>query len=115
MESSMDGLIPVEPGGLITDVNEQMCRMSGFGREDLLQTPFASYFADPEGATAGVAETFAKGMVRDYVLTLATRDGRHLQVSFNASVFNDHTGDVRGIFASARDITDQARLQKQLP
>jgi PAS domain S-box-containing protein len=114
IESSIDGLITVEPGGLITDVNEQMCRMSGFGREDLLQTPFANYFADPELATAGVDETFAKGMVRDYVLTLATGDGRHLLVSFNASVFNDHTGDVRGIFASARDITDQAGLQKQL-
>jgi PAS domain S-box-containing protein len=35
-------------------------------------------------------------------------------VSFNASVFRDPSGDVRGIFASARDITDQARLQTQL-
>jgi PAS domain S-box-containing protein len=114
IEASIDGLITVEPGGLITDVNEQMCRMSGFGREELLQTPFATYFADPESATAGVNETFSNGMVRDYVLTLATREGRHLQVSFNASVFTDHTGDVRGILASARDITDQAGLQKQL-
>src|ERR1044071_10145194 len=35
-------------------------------------------------------------------------------VSFNAAIFKDQTGSVRGIFASARDITEQARLQKQL-
>jgi PAS domain-containing protein len=52
--------------------------------------------------------------VTDYVLRLAAVDGRHLQVSFNASVFRDATGEVKGIFASARDITDQARLQRQL-
>src|SRR5206468_5439618 len=75
---------------------------------------FADYFMDAERATAGVKETFAKGVVTDYVLTLATRDRRQLGVSFNASVFRDPSGDVRGIFASARDITEQARLQSQL-
>src|SRR5206468_4662347 len=75
---------------------------------------FADYFMDAERATAGVKETFAKGVVTDYVLTLATRDRRQLGVSFNASVFRDPSGAVRGIFASARDITDQARLQTQL-
>jgi PAS domain S-box-containing protein len=35
-------------------------------------------------------------------------------VSFNAAIFKDESGAVRGIFASARDITDQARLQEQL-
>src|SRR6185503_14706499 len=77
-------------------------------------TPFADYFADPERATAGVKETFDKGVVTDYVLTLSTRDERKLRVSFNASVFKDGSGEVRGIFASARDITDQAGLQSQL-
>src|SRR5438128_3185463 len=91
-----------------------MCRMSEYRRDELIGTPFADYFVDSARATAGVNETFEKGVVTDYVLTLATRDGRHLRVSFNASVFKDPSGDVRGIFASARDITEQARLQNQL-
>jgi len=114
IEASVDGLITVDPSGTISDVNEQMCRMSGYPREDLTGTPFADYFVEPERATAGVKETFDKGIVTDYVLTLATRDGKHIQVSFNASVFKDPSGNVRGIFASARDITDQSRLQTQL-
>ena len=114
IEASVDGLITVDPSGTISDVNEQMCRMSAYPREELIGTPFADYFEDPESATAGVTETFKKGIVTDYVLTLARKGGKHLRVSFNASVFKDPSGDVRGIFASARDITDQAKLQTQL-
>jgi PAS domain S-box-containing protein len=114
IEASVDGLITVDPQGTISDVNEQMCRMSGYAREELIGTPFSDYFQDSERATAGVKETFEKGVVTDYVLTLARRSGTPLRVSFNASVFKDASGDVRGIFASARDIIEQSRLQSQL-
>ena len=114
IEASVDGLITVDPDGVISDVNEQMCRMSGYLREELIGSEFANYFADPDRAGQGVRETFSKGVVKDYVLTLATQNGREIEVSFNASVFRDPAGDVRGIFASARDITEQAVLQGQL-
>jgi PAS domain S-box-containing protein len=114
IEASVDGLITVDPSGTISDVNARMCQMSGYAREELIGTPFADYFADPERALSGVKETFDKGVVTDYVLTLATRAGPQLSVSFNASVFKNEAGRVGGIFASARDITDQARLQTQL-
>jgi PAS domain S-box-containing protein len=113
IEASFDGLVMVDAEGLISDLNEQMCRLSGYAREDLLGTPFATYFVEPDRATAGVKETFAQGSIKDYVLTLLTRSGQRLQVSVNASIFRDHVGNVRGIFASARDITDQAVLQAQ--
>ncbi len=45
---------------------------------------------------------------------LRTKAGRKATVSFNASVFRSGDGQVQGIFASARDISDQARLQTQL-
>ncbi|MBQ0759013.1 MAG: PAS domain S-box protein [Zhongshania sp.] len=114
IESSVDGLITVDPDVNISDVNEQMCRMSGYTREQLIGTSFADYFADPEHAINGVKETFEKGVVTDYVLTLSRHDNTQLRVSFNASVFKDQLGGVKGIFASARDITDQDRLQTQL-
>src|SRR5919197_753383 len=114
IEASVDGLITVQPDGQISDVNDQMCRLSGYSREELIGSPFAGYFADSERATAGVRETFERGVVTDYVLALARQDGTQLQVSFNASVYRGEAGQVQGIFASARDITEQARLQQQL-
>ncbi|MBI2859531.1 MAG: PAS domain S-box protein, partial [Chloroflexi bacterium] len=114
IEASVDGLITVDPSGTITDVNEQMCRMSAFPRDELIGSQFADYFIDADRATAGVRETLEKGVVKDYVLTLRTRDVRSIKVSFNASVFRDPGGSIKGIFASARDITDQAQLQSEL-
>ena len=115
IEASVDGLITVDSEGKISDINEQMSRMTGYSRKELIGTPFADYFVDSERATAGVNETFEKSLVTDYVLTLATRDRRQLLVSFNASVFRDEkAGDIRGIFASARDITEQKELEGQL-
>jgi len=114
IEASVDVLITVDPDGLISDVNEQLSRMSGYSRQELIGTPFADYFLDSDRATAGVKETFQNSVVTDYVLKLSKRDGKEVLVSFNASVFKDPSGEVRGIFASARDITEQSRLQAQL-
>ena len=114
IEASVDGLITVDASGLISDVNDQMCRMTGYSREELIGSSFADYFVDAERARAGVVETFERGVVTGYVLTLSTRERRRLEVSFNASVFRGPGGEVRGIFASARDITEQAGLQAQL-
>lgn len=114
IEASVDGLITVEPDGQISDVNEQMCRMSGYSREELLGTPFSDYFVDQERARQGVAQTLEEGLVTNYELTLSTKNDEQALVSFNASVFRGPDGNVQGIFASARDITDQAQLQAQL-
>jgi PAS domain S-box-containing protein len=114
IESSVDGLVTVDPIGTVTDVNDRMCQMTGYTRAELIGTPFADYFTDPEGARRGVQQTFDAGLVTEYALTIVSRTRRLLQVSFNASVFKESGGKVRGIFASARDITDRVRLEEQL-
>jgi PAS domain S-box-containing protein len=114
IESSVDGLITVDPSGTITDVNDRMCQMTGYNRAELLGTPFTDYFTEPARAKAGVEQTFEAGFVTEYALTLVSRTRRLLQVSFNASVFKAPSGTVKGIFASARDITDRVRLEEQL-
>src|SRR6185436_6080523 len=75
---------------------------------------FASYFVERERAAEGVRLTFKEGAVTNYVLTLEAASGARVPVSFNAAVFKDTAGKVRGIFASARDITAQKSLEAQL-
>ena len=58
--------------------------------------------------------TLAEGVVTNYELVLKSKVGRKATVSFNASIFRSADGRVEGIFASARDISEQARLQTQL-
>jgi len=47
-------------------------------------------------------------------LMLRTAAGSEIPVSFNASVFRDSAGQVRGIFAAARDITERRRAEENL-
>ncbi|MBI4319054.1 MAG: PAS domain S-box protein, partial [Chloroflexi bacterium] len=114
IEASVDALVTVDPEYRITDVNEQLVRMTGYSRDELIGSPFPDYFTDPESAEVGIRRTVDEGLVTNYVLILRTKDGSHTVVSFNASIFKDTDGNVRGIFASARDITEQKRLEEEL-
>jgi len=114
IEASVDALMTVDPELLVTDVNEQTLRLTGLSREELIGSPFPDYFTDPQRAEAGVRQTLAEGVVTNYVLVLRAQDGRETPVSFNASVFKDTEGRVRGIFAAARDIASQKHLEEEL-
>jgi PAS domain S-box-containing protein len=114
IEASVDALVTVDPEFRVTDVNEQTVRMTGYSREELIGSPFPDYFTDPVRATTGVRQTLAAGFVTNYVLVLRSKSDTETSVSFNASVFKDTEGNVRGIFAAARDITEQKRLEEEL-
>src|SRR5579859_371920 len=114
IEASVDALLTVDPELRITDVNEQTVRMTGYSREELIGSLFPDYFTDPERASAGVKKTLAEAFVTNYVLSLQSKTGKETLVSFNASVFKDTAGTTRGIFAAARDITEQKRLEEEL-
>ncbi len=111
IEASKDGLFTVDPELRVSDVNDEMSRMTGYAREELIGSPFSDYFTDPEAAVAGIKRTLEEGFVTNYELVLRSKTGVEWAVSFNASVFKDAEGKIRGIFASARDITEQRRLE----
>ncbi|HKV56442.1 MAG TPA: PAS domain S-box protein [Candidatus Binataceae bacterium] len=114
IEASVDALVTVDPQGRITDVNEQMVRLAGDARQRLVDSPFASYFTEPERAASGVRTTLEKGVVQNYELVLKSKNGTETQVSFNAAVFRDTAGRPAGIFAAARDVTAQKKLEREL-
>src|SRR5205823_5537107 len=107
-------LFAIAPDGVVTDVNAEATRLTGFSRKHLIDSPFASYFTEPERARAGVQQTLKDGRVIGYELVLITRYGRRITVSFNAGVFTDSADVPVGILAAARDITEQKTLENQL-
>jgi PAS domain S-box-containing protein len=114
IEVSLDPLVTFDHKGIILDVNEATIQATGRTREELIGTPFADYFTDPERAYKGAMVTFEIGEVRDYELVMKARDGTETIVSYNASVYKDPTGNVVGAFAAARDITERKKSQQEL-
>ena len=111
IESSLDSLVAISPEGKITDVNEATVKVTGVPREQLIGTEFSDYFTDPDQANEGYQRAFAQGAVTDYPLTMRHRDGTLTEVLYNASVYRDAGGNVLGVFAAARDVTEQKQVQ----
>src|SRR5688572_30290247 len=44
IESNLDALMTTDALGIITDVNKQMCEVTGCTRDELIGTPFKLYF-----------------------------------------------------------------------
>jgi PAS domain S-box-containing protein len=113
-ESSVDALLTTDPGGIITDVNQQMEALIGYSRDELIGAPFKSYFTDPDRAEAGIKQVLSGSSVTNYELTARARDGKETVVSCNATTFHDRDGKVQGVFATARDVTELKRLERAL-
>ncbi len=113
IEASLDPFVTISAEGKITDVNEATERVTGCARAELIGSDFSDYFAEPEQARAGYRRVFAEGFVVDYPLAIRHRDGSVRDVLYNASLYRNEAGEVAGIFAAARDITERKRAEHE--
>jgi len=114
IEASLDPLVTISLEGKITDVNEASTNVTGETRDKLIGTDFSDYFTEPNKARQGYKQVFEKGFVSDYPLTIRHATGKLTDVLYNASVYKDDEGNVLGVFAAARDVTDQKRISEEL-
>ncbi len=112
IEASLDPLVTISPDGKITDVNQATELVTGIPRQRLIGTDFSDYFTEPERAREGYQQVFSQGFVRDYPLVIRHTSGKIIYVLYNASVYKDDKGNVLGVFAAARDITQQKMAEE---
>ena len=114
IEASIDPLVTIGPDGKITDVNNSSEAVTGFSREELIGTDFSDYFTEPDKARDGYKQVFQEGFVRNYPLNIQNKNGHTTPVLYNASVYRDEDGEVIGVFAAARDITERKKAGREL-
>ncbi len=113
IEASLDPLVTISAEGKITDVNNATEVATGCSREDLIGSDFLDYFTEPEKAKSGYKQVFTKGFVRDYPLAIKHKSGKITNVLYNATVYRNEAGEVQGVFAAARDITQLKKAEEQ--
>ena len=114
LEASLDPLVTISREGKITDVNEATETATGVPRGHLIGTDFSGYFTEPDLARKGYRQVLSEGLVRDYPLTIRHISGSTIDVLYNAVVYRNETGEVQGVFAAARDVTEQKRVEAEL-
>ncbi|MFH1372136.1 MAG: PAS domain S-box protein [Planctomycetota bacterium] len=106
LEASLDPVVMISEDGKITDVNNATEAATGLSRESLINTDFSDYFIKPENARQSYKKVLSKGQVKDYPLTIRHITGRTTDVLYNATVYKNETGEIQGVFAAARDVTE---------
>lgn len=114
IESSIDPLVTISPEGKIMDVNASTELITGRSRKELIGSNFPSFFTEPEKADEGYKLVLEKGIVRDYPLSIRNVSGHITEVLYNASLYKNEAGEVQGVFAAARDITEFKRIEQAL-
>jgi PAS domain S-box-containing protein len=113
IEASLDPLVTINAKGKITDVNKATETSTGCSRKELIGSDFSNYFIEPEKAELGYKRVFTEGVVRDYPLAIRHKNGRIIDVLYNATVYRNASGEIQGVFAAARDITEKKRAEEQ--
>jgi PAS domain S-box-containing protein len=113
IEASLDPLVTISPEGKITDVNSATELVTGCPRQDLIGSDFSDYFTEPSKAREGYERVFLKGLVRDYPLAIRNASGGVTDVLYNATVYRNEAGEVQGVFAAARDITERKKAEEE--
>jgi PAS domain S-box-containing protein len=114
IEASLDPLVTISTDGKIMDVNRATEHVTGVVRKQLIGSDFSDYFTDSEKARDGYRQVFETGSVRDYPLAIRHTSGKLRDVLYNATVYRNEAGEVQGVFAAARDITERKRAEEAL-
>jgi PAS domain S-box-containing protein len=114
IEASLDPLVTISAEGKITDVNQATENVTGSSREQLIGSDFSDYFTEPEQARKGYQQAFKEGFVTDYPLAIRNISGKITDVLYNATLFTNEKGEVQGVFAAARDITQRKAMENEL-
>ncbi len=114
IEASLDPLVTISSEGKVMDVNKATEEITGVSRERIIGSDFSDYFTEPEKARAGYKKVFSDGSVKDYPLAIRHITGRATDVLYNATTYKNERGEVQGVFAAARDVTELKKAEEGL-
>lgn len=114
IEASLDPMVTIAADGRISDANRATEMATGVPREELVGKEICNYFTEPEKARAVYQQVLEQGSVADCLLSIRHTSGRLMDVLYNATLYKDTAGNVRGVFATARDITQRKKAEDAL-
>ena len=116
VESTSEGILQVDADDRTQFVNNRMCEMVGYTREELLGKSWCELLLDDEGCSIvnQVNERRRKGISDRYELRLLKKSGEILWVIVGGAPVTNSEGVVTGSMGIFTDITDRKSAEQQL-
>jgi len=110
IEQASDAIYVLDFNGNFTDVNDSMCKMMGFNRDELLKLKIEDIVDPDELKTDPLPKSMnnsSQSVIRER--TFVAKNGRPFTVEINVKIFVDDR-----IMVIARDVTDRKEMEKEL-
>jgi PAS domain S-box-containing protein len=116
LASMMDGFSVLDVDGIHTDVNQALCDMTGFSRDELIGTgPPHPYWPEEEyGSIQAAFENTLKGNMDEYELIFKRKNGERFQVIVSPSVVKDEKENLISAEATVKDISERKKREDQI-
>ncbi|GAB4379863.1 MAG: hypothetical protein Kow0042_29650 [Calditrichia bacterium] len=107
-------IFTVDVNQIITGVNDETCRITGFSREELIGKPCVEFVLHPCCNKCGIFSDKNYNPVRRKECTIRRKDGKIRHIIKNADVLRNGDGEVIGSIESFEDITDLKMMRDEL-
>jgi PAS domain S-box-containing protein len=114
--SARDGITVLDNRGVHIDVNNAICEMTGFLREELIGAGLPHPYWPPERYEE-IDRAFQRTMAGDFTdieLTFMRKNGERFPVIVSPASIKDQQGNVISYFATVKDITERKRIEEEL-
>jgi len=113
LQSITDGFGVVSPDGKLVEVNQALCDITGYSKDELLEMKVADLDAkqSPEETSKHVEKIIKKGSDR-FETKHRRKDGKIINVEVSAQCFDQ--GDNKFFFFFVRDVTRRKQAEKML-
>ncbi len=118
ISTTVDGIITIDPHGLIKRINESIEVMTGFNQDELtgMHISDLSLHRSDRGYRQAmnkmVTQLFRDGRVTGIESVWRGKNGMHIPVEANAALFKDKKGIVAGGVVGVRDVRERKKLEK---
>lgn len=132
MSNSIDAILVTSPAGLIMSSNQSFKKLVGYTEKELCNQPVT--IVSPDIGTHPLTIGGAVDIDEQYFLTMAkmidnlfvsgkvygfkqyfnNKDGFLIPTEVNISLLRDSTGEITGFVRNIRDLSEKARLQREL-
>lgn len=112
-DTNLDAVVEISLDGFFKSANKMTEKLTGFSQEELLALSFPELIAnDLERVNAFFAELLGGNPV-NFEQLIRTKNGDLIEVDINA-VPKRKQGEINGIFAIVRDVTEKKQTQKKI-
>ena len=112
LATTATAIFTVDNRGIITDANDELCRVTGYGRDKLVGQPCSMLEGESCQHSCGLSGPERKEPILRRQCTIHTKDGRPLSVLKNADHIRDDKGAIVGGIVCFVDVTAQKKAEE---